>query len=104
MANISSGFDEYALRARVAPTLVVIVIPVVWEHRVICAQNQRLNSHRAGYTLLGACVRGLGARWMLCAEWLLRRISTVGRTGEPWQCWGVRWLLESPSTADACLR
>jgi len=29
MANISSGFDEYALRARVAPTLVVIVIPVV---------------------------------------------------------------------------
>ena len=29
MANISSALDEYALRARVAPTLVVIVIPVI---------------------------------------------------------------------------
>ncbi len=63
-----------------------------WEQRVICSQNQRLNSHRAGCTLLGACVRGLGARWLLCAEWLLSWSFTVGRTGEPWQRFEVRRL------------
>jgi hypothetical protein len=55
-------------------------------------QNQRLNVHQFGYTLLGACGRGLGARWLLCAEWLLSWSFTVGRTGEPWQRWEVRRL------------
>jgi hypothetical protein len=36
--------------------------------------------------------RSAGAPWLLCAEWLLSWILTVGRTGEPWERWKVRRL------------
>jgi hypothetical protein len=74
---------RYFLTSSIQCSNDVVHFPVfaAWEQRVTRAQNQRLNSHRAGYTLIGACGRGLGARWLLRAEWLW------GWIFNSWQNW-----------------